>query len=37
MTLAEIKRMLPRSFVSQDSVDLFEEMMEMLNRQAGKA
>ena len=34
MTIAEIKMTLPRSFVPQYAVDLFEEMIGMLNRQA---
>lgn len=34
MTIVEIKRTLPRSFVPQYAVDLFEEMIGMLNRQA---
>lgn len=33
-TIAEIKMTLPRSFVPQYAVDLFEEMIGMLNRQA---
>ena len=34
MTIAEIRMTLPRSFVPQYAVDLFEEMICMLNRQA---
>ena len=34
MTIVEIKMTLPRSFVPQSAVDLFEEMIVMLNRRA---
>ena len=36
LTLAEIRMTLPRSFVPQSAVDLFEKMAEMLNRQAAE-
>ena len=34
MTIVEIKMTLPRSFVPQSAVDLFEEMIDLLNRRA---
>lgn len=34
MTIVEIKTTMPRSFVPQYAVDLFEEMIALLNRQA---